>query len=342
LNDADAHDNFSTILSDRHTRVSKNKFFRNTRIIDQMRIVFFGTPSFSVPSLKALLQAGEEVIAVVTQPDKRKGRSRTLSAPPAKEIALEKRIDVLQPANIRDPLFIDMLHCMKPEVIAVVAYGKILPAQILKLPSHGCVNVHASLLPKYRGAAPVQWAIIRGERITGITTMLMDEGLDTGDILLQEETEIHDDDDAETLGKRLSDLGARVLMKTLQKIKDGSIQRIPQAGMPSFAPPLKKEDGKIDWLATAREISNFVRGMYPWPCAYCHLNDERLKITRVKVREGSGVSGRIEKADDELLVGTGKDLLSITELQPEGKKPMDVKDFLRGRKLREGAFFDGR
>ncbi len=166
-----------------------------------MRIVFFGTPAFAVPSLTALLQSEEKVIAVVTQPDKRKGRDRVSSPPPVKELAIDKGIKMLQPANIKDPVFLTELSKIEPEMIVVVAYGKILPAQILKLPPHGCINVHASLLPKYRGAAPIQWAIIKGEKKTGITTMLMDEGLDTGDILLQEETEISDDDNAETLGK---------------------------------------------------------------------------------------------------------------------------------------------
>jgi methionyl-tRNA formyltransferase len=172
-----------------------------------MRIIFFGTPSFAVPSLTALLGSGENIISVVTQPDKRKGRDRVLSPPPVKELAAGKGIEVLQPAHIKDPSFLDELSRMKPEIIVVVAYGKILPQQVLKLPLHGCINVHASLLPKYRGAAPIQWAIISGEKKTGITTMLMDEGLDTGDILLQEETDIYEDDNAETLGKRLASSG---------------------------------------------------------------------------------------------------------------------------------------
>jgi len=294
-----------------------------------MHIVFFGTPSFAVPSLTALLQSGEEVIAVVTQPDKRKGRGRVSSPSPVKELAIDREIKVLHPVNIKDSLFLNGLSKIMPEIIVVVAYGKILPVQILRLPLYGCINVHASLLPKYRGAAPIQWAIINGEKKTGITTMLMDEGLDTGDILLQEETEISSDDNAETLSKRLAEIGASLLIKT-----------IPQKGATSYAPPLKKEDGKLNWSKTASEIFNFVRGMYPWPCAYCYLNKERIKITKVKVLEGSGMPRRVEKAGKELTVGTGRGLISIIELQPEGKIPMLAKAFLQGRQLKEGAFFD--
>ena len=305
-----------------------------------MRIIFFGTPSFAVPSLTALLESGENIISVVTQPDKRKGRDRVLSPPPVKELAAGKGIEVLQPAHIKDPSFLDELSRMKPEIIVVVAYGKILPHQVLKLPLHGCINVHASLLPKYRGAAPIQWAIISGEKKTGITTMLMDEGLDTGDILLQEETDIYEDDNAETLGKRLAGMSGPLLIKTIQKIKEGSIKPVPQTGVPSYAPPLKKEAGRIQWSATAIEIFNFVRGMFPWPSAYCYLNKERIKITEVKVLEGRGMAGRIEKADEELVVGTEKGLISIIVLQPEGKRPMTAKEFLMGRRLKGGAFFN--
>jgi methionyl-tRNA formyltransferase len=304
-----------------------------------MRIAFFGTPLFAIPSLTALIQS-EEVIVVISQPDKRKGRDRISSPPPVKKLALERGIKILQPSNINDPLFIDKLSNLVPEIIVVVAYGKILPVQILKLPPHGCINVHASLLPKYRGAAPIQWAIINGEKKTGITTISMDEGLDTGDILLQEETEISDDDNTDTLSKRLAEMGASVLKKTIQGLKNKSIQPSPQVGSPSYAPPFKKEDGRIAWSKTAVEIFNFTRGMYPWPCAYCYLNKERIKITKVKVLEGSGLPGRIEKSGEEFIVGTGKGLISIIEIQPQGKKLMSAKAFLHGRRLIKGTFFD--
>jgi methionyl-tRNA formyltransferase len=306
-----------------------------------MRIVFFGTPTFAVLSLKALLQSGEEIVAVVTQADKKRGRDRIPSSPPVKEFALQSGIKVLQPTNMKDPTFLNELSVMEPEIIVVVAYGKILPLPILSLPPFGCINVHASLLPKYRGAAPIQWALINGERKTGVTTMLMNEGLDTGNILLQEETEIADEDNAETLSQRLSEIGASLLMKTIKGIKDGSLKPIPQGGTPSYAPPLKKEDGRIDWSKSATEIFNYVRGMYPWPCAYCYFNKERIKITRVKVLEGSGMPRRVEKVSKcELIVGTGKGLLSIIELQPEGKKLMSATAFLQGRRVKEGSYFD--
>jgi methionyl-tRNA formyltransferase len=306
-----------------------------------MRIVFFGTPSFAVPSLDALLQAGHEVTGVVTQPDKRKGRGRVLSSPPVKELAAGRGLTVMQPERIRDSLFIRALGDINPELIVVVAYGKILPPDVLTLPRRGCINVHASLLPKYRGAAPIPWAIIRGEKKTGITTMLMDEGLDTGDILLREEIDIHRDDTAETLTKKLAEAGASLLIKTLRKMEDSSLRPLPQTGIPSYAPPLKKEDGRIDWTGTAEDIYNFVRGMYPWPCAYCYLKNERIKITKVRVIKGPGIAGRVEEAGGRLIVGTGKELISIIELQPEGKKSMTAQDFLRGRRLKEGFFFDG-
>jgi methionyl-tRNA formyltransferase len=305
-----------------------------------MRIVFFGTPLFAVPALEAISGSGEEVAAVVTRPDKRRGRDRLPSPTPIKEVAAEKGIEVLQPKSIKDPDFFDRLSAMKPEIIVVVAYGKILPAQILELPSHGCVNVHASLLPKYRGAAPIQWAIINGEKKTGITAMLMDKGLDTGDVLLQEETDIYDEDNAGTLGRRLADVGASLLIETIEKIKDGSVRPVPQEGPPSYAPPLRKEDGRINWSDDAIDIFNLVRGLYPWPCAYCYLNKERIKIIKTKALDGSGMAGRIEKAGDELVVGTEKGLLSILELQPQGKRLMTAREFLAGRRLREGVFFD--
>jgi methionyl-tRNA formyltransferase len=305
-----------------------------------MRIIFFGTPAFAIPSLVALLQSEEEAIAVVTQPDKKKGRGRVSSFSPVKELAIDRGIKILQPVNIKDPLFLNGLSKIMPEIIVVVAYGRILPAQILRLPSHGCINIHASLLPKYRGAAPIQWAIINGEKKTGITTMLMDEGLDTGNILLQEETEISYDDNAETLGNKLAEIGASLLIRTIKGIRSGYIKPIPQKGTPSYAPPLKKEDGRLNWSKTATEIFNFVRGIYPWPCAYCYLNKERIKITRVKMLEGSGIPRRVEKTGEELIVGTGEGLISIIELQPEGKIPMSAKAFLQGRRLKEGAFFD--
>jgi methionyl-tRNA formyltransferase len=307
-----------------------------------MRVIFFGTPDFAVPSLRALLDAGEEVVAVVTQPDRVKGRGHKLAAPPVKEFALGEHIPVLQPAGIRSPEFFDELAGLKPDVIAVVAYGKIIPSPILKLPPLGCINVHGSLLPKYRGAAPMQRAIINGELKTGVTTMLMDEGLDTGAVLLQEETEIADDDDAQTIGMRLSVIGASLLVRTTKDLRDNLIRPIPQEGEASYAAPLRKEDGWIDWSQPARRIFDLIRGTCPWPGAYTSLNGERITITKAgAIPSGSACfPGMIEKADRELLACTGSGLLSIMEVKPEGKKAMTAAAFANGRRLRKGMRFD--
>lgn len=306
-----------------------------------MALIFFGTPQFAVPALKALIDEKEDIALVVTQPDKVKGRGHKLSPPPVKEVALSYGIKVLQPNKITDEDFYNELRSIAPEFIVVVAYGKILPEKILSLPKFGCINVHASLLPKYRGAAPIQWALINGEKVTGITTMLMDKGLDTGDILLRSELEIKADDNSETLFKRLSELGAKTLIDTIKGMREGKIKPVPQTGKASYAPPLKKEDGKIDWNRTADELFNFVRGMYPWPSAFCYLNNERIKIIRTQKSEvrsqKEAVPGRIVKASNgELIVETGEGLLLIEELQPEGKRAMPAASFLAGRKLREG------
>lgn len=306
-----------------------------------MRIVFFGTPDFAVPFLRALLESGEKIIAVITQGDKKRGRDRMPSSPPVKESAMQYGVRVLQPANIKDPAFFRELSTMTPEMLIVVAYGKILPLSILNLSPYGCVNVHASLLPKYRGAAPIQWALLNGEKKTGVTTMFMNEGLDTGPILLQEEIEITGEDNTQTLSDKLSDIGISLLMKTIRGLKDGFLRPLPQVGTPSYAPPLKKEDGRIDWSKGSAEIFNFVRGMYPWPCAYCYFGKERIKIISTKIVQGSGAPGRVEKVTKkDLLVGTGEGLISIIELQPEGKRSMPASAFLQGRKMQEGSYFD--
>jgi len=298
-------------------------------------LIFFGTPEFSVPSLKALIEAGEEVSLVVTQSEKFR-RDKTPIPIPVKEIAQKYNIPVLQPERIREPEFIEKVKGIRPEFIIVVAYGRILPPEILRIPERYCINVHASLLPRYRGAAPIQWAIINGESITGVTTMVMDEGLDTGEILLQKEIEIKEDDDAISLSKKLSEAGSRLLLETLSGIRNSRIRPVKQEGEPSYAPPLKKEDGLINWHKTAREIRNLIRGTIPWPCAYTFLNGERLIITKASVVEGSGEPGIIEEAEKKFIVGTGKGLLEILEVKPEGKRAMDGPSFLRGRRLKKG------
>ena len=309
-----------------------------------MRIVFFGTPAFAVPSLRALADSDMDIVAAVTQPDRVKGRGHLLAAPPVKEFALQRGIPVLQPLKIRTEEFLSELTALRPDLMAVVAYGRILPGPVLGLPRLGCVNVHGSLLPKYRGAAPIQWAIINGDDRTGITTMLMDEGLDTGDMLLREETRISDEDTAESLGVRLSGIGASLLLKTIAGLKDGTIAPVPQTGEPSFAPPLKKEDGRIDWQWPSRRIFNLVRGTYPWPGAHCSLNGERIVVLRASVSAGAAAgsagAGTIIAVGGGMQVMTGDGALTILELKPEGKKAMHAADFVNGRRVRAGMRFD--
>lgn len=302
-----------------------------------MAIIFFGTPRFAVPSLKALVDGSEDIALVVTQPDKVKGRGHVLSPPPVKETAQSRGIAVMQPRLIKDSGFHDELRSLNPEFIVVVAYGRILPEEVLAIPEKGCINVHASLLPKYRGAAPVQWALINGGKTTGVTTMLMDEGMDTGDVLMSAELAIGDNDNAGTLSEKLSVLGAKVLMETVRGMREGKVRPAPQEGEPTYAPPLKKGDGRMDWNKSAVELSDFIRGMHPWPSAFCYLNGEMIKIVKAMPLDGSGAPGRIEKASGGVLIaGTGRGLLLIEELQPQGKRVMPAKAFLAGRRLREG------
>jgi methionyl-tRNA formyltransferase len=308
-----------------------------------MKIIYFGTPEFAVPSFQALIESGKDVVSVVTQPDKGKGRGHKLSQPPVKELAISKGIRVLQPSNIRTPEFFDEIAGLAPDIIVVVAYGKIIPPPLLKLPPLGCVNVHASLLPQYRGAAPIQWALINGDEITGITTMFMDEGMDTGDILLKEEVEIDKEDNAYTLSRRLSLVGASLLMKTLKGLEDKMIRPVPQSGSATFAPPLKKENGRINWSLSAREISSLIRGTYPWPGAYCYLNGEKINIIKAKVvpDDNKGAVGEIGHiSGSDILVSTGEGILAVSEVKPEGKKIMSATAFMHGRHLKEGAAFD--
>ncbi len=300
-------------------------------------IIFFGTPEFAVPTLKALVSKKEKIVLVVTQPDKPKGRGKIIQPCEIKKIALEFGLNLAQPEKLRDESFIKKLKELNPEFGVVVAYGKILPKEILEIPKYGCINLHASLLPKYRGAAPVQWALIKGEKITGVTTMLIDEGVDTGPVLLQREVPIEDEDNAQTLAHKLSTVGAELIIETIEKMRKKEIKPEPQKGEPSYAPQLRKEDGKIKWNLSAREIFNLIRGTYPWPCAYSFLRNERLKIIKAEVLEGVAPAGSVVKAKNELIVGTGNGLLRILLIQPEGKKVMTAKEFLSGRKINEGV-----
>ncbi len=304
-----------------------------------MRIVFMGTPEFAVPSLKALAGSGEEVIAVVAQPDRPQGRGLKLSPPPTKVFAEELGIPVLQPERIRTEEFLKELRELGPDVIVVAAYGKILPKPVLELPPFGCINVHASMLPRYRGAAPVNWAIARGEKVTGVTIMRMDEGMDTGDILLTREVPIDDEDTGETLARKLSLAGAELLLTALGNLKRGELRpRKQDDSLATYAPMLKKEDGRIDWNKPAREIRDLIRGMLPWPGAFTYLDGKLLKIYRAAVSEGDGKEGEVITASQGVLrVAAGEGALDILELQMEGGKRLSSRDFLSGRKIEPGT-----
>ncbi|MEC4676133.1 MAG: methionyl-tRNA formyltransferase [Nitrospirota bacterium] len=308
-----------------------------------MRIFFFGTPDFAIPSLNALMESGEDIVGVVSQPDRLKGRGHKLSRPPVKEFAILHGIPVMQPPDIKTPSFFEELSAQSPEIIIVVAYGKLIPPDILRLPPMGCINVHASLLPEYRGAAPIQRALINGETVTGVTTMFMDEGLDTGDILLQEETVINSEDNAYTLGLKLAGIGAALLVRTLDGLRDNSVQRRPQTGEPSYAPVLKKDDGRIDWSLPAKKILDLIRGTYPWPGSYCYFNKERISVIGAKLidTDTQSTPGMIIKiTGNGLHIGTGKGIISLLEVKPEGRKPMSGRAFANGRCLRELMILD--
>jgi methionyl-tRNA formyltransferase len=307
-----------------------------------MRIVFMGTPEFAVPSLEALLSSGDQVVGVVCQPDRPKGRGHQLVAPPVKLVAERAGIPVLQPLKIRTPEFLQTLSSWQPDVIAVAAYGRILHAPILQLPPMGCVNVHGSLLPKYRGAAPVQWAVINGETETGITTMLMDEGMDTGAMLLQAKLEILPEDTAGTLAPRLALLGGRLLIDTLAQLKAGTVVPTKQDDhQATMAPLLKKEDGLIDWTLNATSLANRVRGLSPWPGAYTFLGDERWNVWKA-VTQLSGTTntpGTIVAVNKQsILVATGNGLVEIHEIQTANSKRMAVAQFLAGHRVTVGQY----
>ena len=309
-----------------------------------MRVVFMGTPEFAVASLDILLKERIDIVAVVTQPDRPVGRKRIITPPPVKKLAIEHNIPVYQPAKVRDEEFIKKLLSLEPDLIVVVAFGQILSRQVLDIPKIGCINVHASLLPKYRGAAPVQWAIINGEKVTGVTTMWMDEGLDTGDIFLQESIEIKDDWTALELFSELSILGGKLLIDTLKHIKSGNIIRIAQDDTPAtYAPMLKKEIGKIDWSKSANEICNLIRGTYPWPCAYTILKGREIKIFKARPFPSGNAPapGRYRGLvkNEGFLVGTGTGDILVTELQEAGSKRMKATEYLIGHHFKEGDLF---
>ena len=307
-----------------------------------MKIVFMGTPDFAVPTLESLVKGGHEVIAAVTQPDKPKGRGKAVLMTPVKEKALEYDIPVYQPVKARDPEFVQILKDMSPDVIVVVAFGQLLPKAILDIPKYGCVNVHASLLPKYRGAAPIQWAVIDGEEKSGVTTMLMNEGLDTGDMLEKVEYVLDKNETGGSLFDKLSAMGGELILSTLEKLENGTIVRTPQGETTTpYAKMLKKSMGEIDWSMEAVKIERLIRGLNPWPSAYTSLKGKTVKIWAAEVEDGilTGNPGRVTVTKDKLLVETGEGYLSITELQLEGRKRMDTAAFLRGFTVEDQSVF---
>ncbi len=304
-------------------------------------LVFMGTPSFSVPFLDAILKSGRSVACAVTQPDKAKGRGRRLTPAPVKEFALEHGIPVLQPVKLQDPSFVESIGKIRPQYIVVVAYGKIIPPVILRIPEKGCINVHASLLPEYRGASPIQWAIINGRPYSGVTTMMMDEALDTGDVLLQEKIVIDRSDTAGSLSIKLSDTGVKLLMRTLDGLDRGEIVPQPQDHTKaSYAPLLKKEDGLIEWMDSSENICNKIRGFTPWPGTYTWYKGDRWGIWKAEVIErdtSSDTPGEIvEIRPDGIVVATGGGVLKVEEIQMEGKRRMGVHEYLRGHRVESG------
>jgi methionyl-tRNA formyltransferase len=304
-----------------------------------LRIIFMGTPDFACPTLQALIDRAENILAVVTQPDRPKGRGQKMAPPPVKELAFRHGIPVFQPPKVRDPAFVEIIRDLAPDLIVVVAFGQILPKTLLDIPPQGCVNVHSSLLPRYRGAAPLNWCIINGETETGVTTMLMDPGLDTGPILLKRSTTIDENEDIVSLHDRMAVMGAVLLTETLDGRLAGRIKAEPQDNSQTcYAPLLKKEDGLINWRRSAREIHNQVRGMAVWPGASTTFDGQPLRLYRTRIGEGTGVPGTVLRSSRGVLeVACQSASLFIEELQLAGKKRLDSASFLAGCPVAEGS-----
>jgi methionyl-tRNA formyltransferase len=303
------------------------------------RIVFMGTPDFACPTLRHLIERGEQVVAVVTQPDRPKGRGQKLQSPPVKELAENNGIPVYQPLKVRAPDFVEVIRALQPDIIVVVAFGQILPKTLLGIPPHGCINVHASLLPRYRGAAPLNWCIVNGETETGVTTMLMDVGLDTGDMLLVQKTALDENEDITSLHDRMAALGAELLGETVDRLKTGDLVPLAQNSADScYAPLLKKEDGIIDWHTDARTIHNLVRGFAVWPGACTTINGQVLKIYRSRIGNGTGAPGTVlQSGKGALEVACLSGSLLLHELQLAGKKRLDCTSFLAGYPVAVGT-----
>lgn len=307
-----------------------------------MRIVYMGTPMFAVGALQSIIDAGHEVVAVVTQPDKAKGRSKALVPTPVKEKALSYNIPVLQPEKVREAEWVEKIKVYEPEAIVVAAYGQILPESILNIPKYGCINIHASLLPKYRGAAPIEWSIIDGEEVTGVTTMYMEKGLDTGDMIEKAVVEITKDDTGETLHDKLMEAGAKLIITTLQALENSTAVRTKQDdALSCYASMLTKELGNIDFTKSAATIERLIRGLIPWPCAYTKIEGKTVKIYKAIVKEldtsGYKPGEIIEVTKKSFTIACGENALTIKNLQPEGKKPMDAASYLNGNKLQPGV-----
>lgn len=311
--------------------------------MSSVRVIFMGTPEFACPTLQKLISRNERPVAVVTQPDRPKGRGQKLAPPPVKELALRHNIPVYQPLKVRVPEFVETIRELKPDVIVVVAFGQILPKSLLDIPRYGCINVHASLLPRYRGAAPLNWCLVNGETETGVTTMLMDPGLDTGPMLLKKATPVGENEDIVSLHDRMAIMGADLLGETLDGIYAGTITPQPQDdGQNCYAPMLKKDDGLINWCRDARSIHDQVRGLVVWPGASTTLDGQQLKICRTRVGNGSGSPGavlRVDKTGIEVACRQGS--LIIDELQLSGKKRLDAASFLAGCAIPAGTVFGG-
>lgn len=305
-----------------------------------MKVIFMGTPDFSVGTLEALVEAGHEVVLAVTQPDKPKGRGGKMQYTPVKEAALARDIPVYQPKKIREPECIEELKKYNADIMVVIAFGQILPKEILQMTPYGCINVHASLLPKYRGAAPIQWAVIDGEKVSGVTTMQMNEGLDTGDMILKTEIPLDPKETGGSLHDKLAEAGAKLCVETLKCLEDKTATWEPQGeSTTAYAKMLDKNLGNINWNDPAVQIERLIRGLNPWPSAYTHWNDKVIKLWQADVVEANtdqeaGTIVKVEK--DSFYVQTGEGLLKIEELQLQGKKRMDVGAFLRGNHLEYG------
>jgi methionyl-tRNA formyltransferase len=310
-----------------------------------MKLIFFGTPQFAVPTLEKLVEAKFEIELVVTNPDEPVGRSQALHAPPVKDTAEKFRLNIFQPRKLKDPGVRERLSEFHPDAGVIVAYGHILPQWLIDIPHLGCINLHASLLPKYRGAAPIPWAIIHGEQITGVTTMKIDAGMDTGDVLLQREAEIAPDDTRESLEKRLSVIGANLMVETLRGLEQGTIEPKPQdSNRATLAPMLKKEDGKMDWSLTAEEIARRVRGLEPWPGSYSTFRGKTVNVraavpAAIQPRAPHEI-GELIAEGNRLIVACGKGTsLEVLEIQLEGRKRMSAREFLNGARLRFSETF---